>query len=165
MDININIKRLSPDVVIPKYGHVLDAGFDLVASEDVIIEPGETKLVPTGLALDIPYGYILEIRPHSGITLKTRLRVQLGMVDSVYNGEIGVIVDNIWREECGSTPRLCILNGKTEYLDGIYYPKFTYLIRKGDRIAQGVIKPIEYAVFTEAAALGDSDRGTSQFKV
>ncbi len=94
---NVNIKRLSPDAQIPAYAHATDAGFDLVASEDVIIEPGWAELVPTGLAFEIPKGYEMQIRPRSGITLNTRLRVQLGTVDSGYRGEVGVIVDNINR--------------------------------------------------------------------
>ncbi|MES9778952.1 dUTP diphosphatase [Bacillus velezensis] len=92
---NVNIKRLSPDAQIPDYAHATDAGFDLVASEDVIIEPGETACVPTGLAFEIPKGYEMQIRPRFGITLNTPLRVQLGTVDAGYRGEVGVIVDNI----------------------------------------------------------------------
>ncbi|WP_407632928.1 dUTP diphosphatase [Bacillus velezensis] len=92
---NVNIKRLSPDAQIPAYAHATDAGFDLVAAENVIIEPGWAELVPTGLAFEIPEGYEMQIRPRSGITLNTRLRVQLGTVDSGYRGEVGVIVDNI----------------------------------------------------------------------
>lgn len=91
---NVNIKRLSLDVQIPAYAYATDAGFDLVASEDVIIEPGETACVPTGLAFEIPKGYEMQIRPRSGITLKTPLRVQLGTVDCGYTGEVGVIVDS-----------------------------------------------------------------------
>ncbi|RPK04871.1 Deoxyuridine 5'-triphosphate nucleotidohydrolase [Bacillus subtilis] len=94
---NVNIKRLSPDAQIPAYAHATDAGFDLVAAEDVIIEPGWAELVPTGLAFEIPEGYEMQIRPRSGITLNTRLRVQLGTVDSGYRGEVEVIVDNINR--------------------------------------------------------------------
>lgn len=162
-EMNVNIKRLSPDGQIPAYAHATDAGFDLVAAADVIIEPGETACVPTGLAFEIPEGFEMQIRPRSGITLKTKLRVQLGTVDAGYRGEVGVIVDNIAREEWGSTPRLRNLNGKAENIDGTHYPKNTYIIRKGDRIAQAVIKPVEQVVFTEVDVLGDSDRGAGGF--
>lgn len=172
-EMNVNIKRLSPDAQIPAYAHTTDAGFDLVAAEDVIIEPGETELVPTGLAFEIPQGYEMQIRPRSGITLKTKLRVQLGTVDAGYRGEVGVIVDNI------ALPSLYI--NETYMTIGIQFDQhplridgkrepsisdeqeYTYIIRKGDRLAQAVIKPFEQAVFTEVDTLGDSDRGAGGF--
>ncbi|WP_412095698.1 dUTP diphosphatase [Bacillus inaquosorum] len=174
---NVNIKRLSPDAQIPAYAHATDAGFDLVAAADVIIEPGETACVPTGLAFEIPEGYEMQIRPRSGITLKTKLRVQLGTVDAGYRGEVGVIVDNIAHKEIDGID----LNRKAVELWTVSYPKTvdekesekweefgeypldTYIIRKGDRLAQAVIKSVEQAVFTEVDALGDSDRGAGGF--
>ncbi|MCY8754803.1 dUTP diphosphatase [Bacillus haynesii] len=170
---NVNIKRLSPDAQIPQYAHASDACFDLVAAEDIVIEPGETALVKTGLAFEIPEGYEMQIRPRSGITLKTKLRVQLGTVDAGYRGEVGVIVDNI------ALPSLYVnetymtigiefernplrIDGKRESsLSG--EQEYTYIIRKGDRIAQAVIKPVEQAAFTEVTELGDSDRGAGGF--
>ncbi len=62
-EMNVNIKRLSPDAQTPTYAHATDAGFDLVAAADVIIEPGETACVPTGLAFEIPEGYEMQTRP------------------------------------------------------------------------------------------------------
>ncbi|QAV85195.1 deoxyuridine 5'-triphosphate nucleotidohydrolase [Bacillus subtilis] len=170
---NVNIKRLSPDAQTPTYAHATDAGFDLVAAADVIIEPGETACVPTGLAFEIPEGFEMQIRPRSGITLKTKLRVQIGTVDAGYRGEVGVIVDNI------ALPSLYI--NETYMTIGIQFDQhplridgkrepsifdeqeYTYIIRKGDRLAQAVIKPVEQAVFTEVDALGDSDRGVGGF--
>ncbi|NRF01198.1 dUTP diphosphatase [Bacillus subtilis] len=151
---NVNIKRLSPDAQTPTYAHVTDAGFDLVAAEDVIIEPGATACVPTGLAFEIPEGYEMQIRPRSGITLKTKLRVQLGTVDAGYRGEVGVIVDNIAPSGVG-------IDYYSIY--GCNFEWGAYKIRKGDRLAQAVIKPVEQAVFTEIDVLGDSDRGTGGF--
>ncbi|MFG3444558.1 dUTP diphosphatase [Bacillus velezensis] len=167
---NVNIKRLSPDAQIPAYAHATDAGFDLVAAEDVIIEPGETELVATGLAFEIPEGYEMQIRPRSGITLKTRLRVQFGTIDCGYTGEIGVIVDNINRNTDIEKDFLFDISDKTvsalDYLGAWnHFARGSYIVRKGDRIAQALIKPVEQAVFTEVDALGDSDRGASQFKV
>lgn len=174
---NVNIKRLSPDAQTPTYAHATDAGFDLVAVADVIIEPGATACVPTGLAFEIPEGYEMQIRPRSGITLKTKLRVQLGTVDCGYTGEVGVTVDNIAQKNVIDID----LNSKVieyahaeypetidgaKYIDWQYYSnklEGTYIIRKGDRIAQAVIKPVEQAVFTEVEALGDSDRGAGGF--
>ncbi|QGI00199.1 dUTP diphosphatase [Bacillus subtilis] len=173
---NVNIKRLSPDAQIPAYAHATDAGFDLVAAEDVIIEPGETACVPTGLAFEIPEGFEMQIRPRSGITLKTPLRVQLGTVDCGYTGEVGVIVDNISpviyrtikddegeRYETLTTKVICDVRGQfVPTIDGDHIDG-AYIIRKGERIAQAVIKPVEQAVFTEVDALGDSDRGAGGF--
>jgi len=175
---NVNIKRLSPDAQIPQYAHASDACFDLVAAEDVVIEPGETALIKTGLAFEIPEGYEMQIRPRSGITLKTKLRVQLGTVDAGYRGEVGVIVDNIaeritpfnslkYEHIDGTTTetekhaRYCSRYGDYVEQDEVAYQ--TYIIRKGDRIAQAVIKPVEQAAFTEVAELGDSDRGAGGF--
>jgi len=161
---NVNIKRLHPDAVIPQYAHEGDAGFDLVAVEDVIIEPGETALIPTGLSFEIPPGYELQLRPRSGITLRTKLRVQLGTVDSNYRGEIGVIVDNIFRETS------LAYRNRTYYTDGSSVKNEnsndvngTYIIRKGDRIAQGIIAPITQAHFVEVSELSETDRGEGGF--
>jgi len=180
MKVNVKIQRLNEEAVIPKYAREGDAGFDLIATEDVIIEPGETKLVPTGLAFEIPPGYEMQIRPRSGVTLKTKLRVQLGTVDSGYRGEIGVIVDNIASR--GSFPKYYEI--KYEHIDGtstevpkhiredkfhgdyVEYdgvPRKTYLIRKGDRIAQAVIAPFETCHFVDAEKLAESQRGAGAF--
>ncbi|QPI23283.1 dUTP diphosphatase [Bacillus licheniformis] len=161
---NVNIKRLSPDAQIPQYAHASDACFDLVAAEDVIIEPGETALVKTGLAFEIPEGCEMQIRPRSGITLKTKLRVQLGTVDAGYRGEVGVIVDNIapLNMEVPFDYGPIMVTGEIYRMNG-ELPQFSYIIHKGDRIAQAVIKPVEQAAFTEVAELGDSDRGAGGF--
>ncbi|MDE1437625.1 deoxyuridine 5'-triphosphate nucleotidohydrolase [Bacillus licheniformis] len=161
---NVNIKRLSPDAQIPQYAHVSDACFDLVAAEDVIIEPEETALVKTGLAFEVPEGYEMQIRPRSGITLKTKLRVQLGTVDAGYRGEVGVIVDNIspLNMEVPFDYGPIMVTGEIYRMNG-ELPQFSYIIRKGDRIAQAVIKPVEQAAFTEVAELDDSDRGAGGF--
>lgn len=161
---NVKIKRLHPDAVIPQYAKQGDAGFDLVAVEDVIIEPGKTAKIPTGLAFEIPAGYELQIRPRSGITAKTKLRVQLGTVDAGYRGEVSVIVDNTL-----TNPNMTINYALTT--DGGTYRLFddyevegnSYIIRKGDRIAQGVIAPVATATFTEVDELGDSERGEGGF--
>ena len=164
MKVNVKIKRLHPDAVIPQYAHEGDAGFDLVAVEDVIIEPGETKLIRTGLAFELPDGYEMQIRPRSGITLKTKLRVQLGTVDSGFRGEIGVIVDNIAEDPCGNESQyLTYIDGLDYRTDGEMYPNDTYLIRKGEKIAQAVIKPVEQAHFIEVDELSDSERGEGGF--
>ncbi|HDR8110433.1 TPA: dUTP diphosphatase [Bacillus cereus] len=142
MNLRTKIKRVR-DVELPKYAKPGDSGFDLVAAEDTIIWPGETKVVPTGLAFEIPPGYELQVRPRSGISRNTKLRVILGTVDSGFRGEVGVIVDN--------TERNLGTNMKA------------HIIERGTRIAQGVIAPVETAHFVEVDELSESERGTRGF--
>lgn len=176
MKVNVKIKRLNENAVIPKYAHEWDAGFDIVAAEDVIIEPGETEIVPTGLAIALPPGYECQIRPRSGITVKTKLRVQLGTIDAGYNGGIGIIVDNIAQKEINGVDLNAneVLYAETYYLetiDGHFvedewlrgYPSGTYLIRKGDRLAQCVINRVEQAKFSIVDELDETSRGAGGF--
>lgn len=141
-DIPIKIKRLHTDAVIPKYATEFAAGFDLVAVKDVTIEPGKTELVPLGFAVEIPYGFEMQIRPRSGVTVKTKLRVgnSPGTIDSDFRGEVQVIVDNVAPSTYDS-----------------------HHICKGDRITQGVIAPVYHADFIEVDELGDTVRGEGGF--
>lgn len=142
MNLRVKIKRVK-DVELPKYAREFDAGFDLVAAEDTIIWPGETKVVPTGLAFEIPPGYELQVRPRSGMTRNTKLRVVLGTVDSGYRGEVRVLVDNI------EIPKAANMKA--------------HVIERGTRIAQGVIAPVVTAHFVEVDELSDSERGNRGF--
>ena len=142
MNLRVKIKRVK-DVELPKYAKSGDSVFDLVAAEDTIIWPGETKVVQTGLSFEIPPGYELQVRPRSGMTRNTKLRVVLGTVDSGYRGEVGVLVDN--------TERPISLNMQA------------HVIEKGTRIAQGVIAPVVTAHFVEVEELSVSERGVGGF--
>jgi len=169
--IRVGFKRLTDDAIIPTKAHPTDSGFDLYASEDVIIEPGETKIIPTGIAAELPAGYEAQVRPRSGVTAKTKLRVQIGTIDNGYAGEIGVIVDNIAEELDirgdvnylaktieGKRVRIDNLNGGEESDRG------TYLIRKGDRIAQLVIQPLPAVEAYEVEGdLEETERGEDGF--
>lgn len=175
-EIPVKIKRLHPDAVIPQYATELAAGFDLVAVEDVVIAPGETKLVPIGFAVEIPEGFEMQIRPRSGVTLKTMLRVgnAPGTIDADFRGEVKVIVDNVAlaKLQVGSDGRMGPsfeyvtvfhdVEGSRKRADGLT-PDGTYLIRKGDRIAQGVIAPVYRADFIEVDELGETERGGGGF--
>lgn len=159
----IRVKKLHPDAVIPTKAHADDAGFDLVAVEDVIIEPGETVLVRTGLAFELPKGFEMQVRPRSGVTLRTKLRVQLGTIDSNYRGEVGVIVDNLNVVEGGETCGYYRLDN-VFYLDHcIKAVKGSYFIRKGDRIAQAVIQHLPAVEMVEVEELSESERGDGGF--
>src|SRR5699024_2828033 len=109
--------------------------------EDTIIEPGETAVVPTGIAVKLPAGYEVQVRPRSGVTTKSKLRVQLGTVDNGYSGEVGVIVDNIYDETTERFTNFELIDGsvtpaRRHVMDG------AYLVRAGDRIAQLVVQPL-----------------------
>lgn len=138
----IKIKKLHPDAIIPRYGSLGAAGFDLVALEDVAFAGHETKLVRTGLSVEIPMGFELQVRPRSGTSLKTPLRVANapGTVDSDYRGEVCVIMTN------SNVP-----------FGGMVH------IKKGDRIAQGVICAVEHVTFEETEDLSDTARGAGGF--
>ena len=155
---NIKVKKLHKDAIIPKRAHASDAGFDIYALEDKLIEPGETALVKTGLAFELPDGYELQIRPRSGITLKTKLRVQLGTVDAGYRAEVGVIVDNNSQITNLKFREKCIYDDTHGSFDDI-----SYLVRKGDRIAQAVFQRLPDVALIEFDSLGESERGEGGF--
>src|SRR5690625_2726267 len=161
--IRVGFKRLTNSAVIPSKAHASDSGFDLAASEDVIVEPGETAVVPTGIAVELPAGYEATVRPRSGVTAKTKLRVQLGTIDNGYNGVIGVIVDNISMKRYSEI--LYGLDEKPNHEKGVEYPDVTgsYLIRKGDRIAQLVVQPLPDVEAIEVFDVEESERGEGGF--
>lgn len=162
----VKIRKLSEHARIPTYGTAGAACFDLYAAEDAIIAPGETKTVGTGLSVEIPDGYELQIRPRSGISLKTKLRVanSPGCVDSDFRGEVAVIFDNIAVTYNELFPSVATLDGGLEY-DGFGQYLFnTYLIRRGDRIAQAAVVPVPRVQFVETdEELTNTVRGNGGF--
>jgi dUTP pyrophosphatase len=140
----VKIKKLHPDAIIPKYATSGSSGFDLVAIQDEYIGADQTRLVKTGLSMSIEPGYELQIRPRSGVSLKTLLRVANapGTVDSDYRGEICVIITNT---------------------ESISYNNIAQKISKGDRIAQGVICPVVKVDFEEVENLEESERNENGF--
>ncbi len=159
----LQIKRLTETAIMPVKAHPTDSGFDLFADEDVIIEPGETAVIKTGIAIALPPNHEAQIRPKSGVASKTDLRVQLGTVDEPYRGEIGVIVDNVFSYMKESNVNYVFdINVETlhcceEYAFG------TYVIRKGDKIAQMVIAPVAHPQVEIVDELGETDRGANGF--
>ena len=141
MKLRVKIKKLSQDSIIPSYQTPGSSGFDFHAIEDMEINPRQTVLVKTGLSMEIPEGYELQVRPRSGMSLKTKIRVanSPGTIDSDYRGEICIIMENIGM-----------------------LAAFPYQIKKGDRIAQGVICPVYQATFIEDE-LSDTERGEGGF--
>lgn len=158
--IQVPIEVINEDAVIPRYARRGDAGLDLYATDEYVVLPGETILIPTGLKVALPRGYELQVRPRSGQSLKTKLRIANtpGTIDSGYRDEIGVIVENI-------EPK--VANIVAEYGDNgelkikaIDYGK-SFVIEKGQRFAQLVLCQIPTISFYEVdsvAAFGE-DRG------
>ena len=137
----ILIKKLSKEVSLPKYETDGSSGMDLAANikSTIKIEPGKIEIIPTGLALSIPKGFEVQIRPRSGLAAKNKITVlnTPGTIDADYRGEIKVILINLGQE--------------------------AFRVEKGLRIAQMVICPILRAEIEEVADLGQTERGKGGF--
>lgn len=156
--LRVGFKKTHEDAIIPTKAHAEDSGFDLYSVEDVVIHPGETMVVGTGIAVNLPEGHEAQIRPRSGITAKTKLRVQLGTIDNGYTGELGIIVDN--------TSQISSLKLRELFIDDKTHNSFddiTYKIRKGDRIAQLAVQKIPYTDAIEVTSLKGQSRGDNGF--
>src|SRR5699024_1634101 len=159
--LRVGFKKTHEDAVIPTKAHAEDSGFDLYSVEDVVIHPGETIVVGTGIAVNLPEGHEAQIRPRSGVTAKTKLRVQLGTIDNGYTGELGIIVDNVAPPGMG-VDFYCQMNG--EHVSPIVMGEFgEYYIRKGDRIAQLAVQKISYTDVIYVTSLKGQSRGDSGF--
>ena len=138
MPTRVRIHRISPSAQIPRYATAGAAGFDLAASEETIVEPGRTALVPTGLVIEVPDGMFLGIFARSSTPLKRGLMVAngVGVVDSDY---------------CGATDevKIAVLN----------FSAAAVTVKAGDRIAQGILLPITRVEWDESAAPERDTRG------
>ena len=139
-DFQVLIKRLDPDVPLPKYSKGGDAGADIVSRIDITLAPGERALVPTGISIALPDGYVALVHPRSGLAIKHGVTMvnAPGTVDAGYRGELQCIMIN-------------------------HDPKEAITFHKGDRIAQLVIQKVERAEFIEVKDLPGSGRGTGGF--
>ena len=135
--VNIKVLKETEDAVLPTYAHFGDAGADLYANEEVDIQPNEVKIIQTGLKVEIPDGYEMQVRPRSGMSTKTPILGILGTVDSGYRGPLGVMLYNH-----GDIP---------------------YRVQKGDRIAQAVIAPTYHGNFLISDSLSETERGEGGF--
>ena len=137
----VPVRRLSgnDDLPLPAYATAGAAGMDVVAAEDVTLAPGARHAVPTGLAMAIPPGFEVQVRPRSGLALKHGISVPNtpGTIDSDYRGELKVILINL-----GDAP---------------------FEVRRGDRIAQLVLAPVVQATWLEVDHLDETARGAGGF--
>lgn len=152
--IQIPIEICNPEAKIPTYAHKGDAGMDVYSTIDITIAPGETKLIPLGFKVAIPEGYELQVRPRSGFSLRTHLRVANapGTIDSGYRDEVCIILHN-----CAPTIQ-DFGDGRAETC--LYGPSYT--ISKGDRIAQLVLQAVPTALFiktSDISKIGEDRNG------
>ncbi|RQW43534.1 MULTISPECIES: dUTP diphosphatase [unclassified Novosphingobium] len=137
----VRVKRLpgAGDLPLPAYATAGAAGMDVVSAEDVTLAPGARHAVATGLAVAIPQGFEIQVRPRSGLALKHGVTVPNtpGTIDSDYRGELKVIMINL-----GAEP---------------------FAIRRGDRVAQLVLAPVTQASWLEVDELDETARGEGGF--
>ncbi len=155
-EVEIPIEVCREGTAIPQYQNLWDAGMDVCAAEDIRIGAGETVVVPTGLKFAIPEGYEIQVRPRSGITLRTPLRVSNspGTIDSGYRDELGIILTNSSDLCSCSTDECFTTNSKGNKMG-------TYQISRGDRIAQLVLQEVprmKFRIVKSVAEIGQ-DRG------
>ena len=124
---------------VPRYASEDAVGLDVSAAEELILQPGERHAVATGFAIEIPRGYEVQVRPRSGLAIKSGITClnTPGTIDSDYRGEVKVILINLGQEPFG--------------------------VRRGERIAQLVPAPVLRADFVEVGELGDTQRGSGGF--
>ena len=140
MDLTFNVKRLTESSQLPTQANPSDAGWDLYADEDVKIWPGETKLISTGISLEIPDGYVGLIWDRSSMGVKGIHR-HAGVIDSGYRGEV----------------KVCLHNSNPEG------SKNNFIIEAGDRIAQIIIQESPIFEMREVKNLEEGDRGNNGF--
>ena len=135
----LRFRKVHPDAVLPSYAHPSDAGMDVRSVEELTIAPGKRALVHTGLVMLLPPKYEAQVRPRSGLALKSGVTVlnTPGTIDSGYRGEVGVILVNFGDAD--------------------------FQVKKGDKIAQIVIAPVTQPEIVETAEVDETDRGSGGF--
>ena len=134
--LTVLVQQLDPDLPMPGYAHPGDAGADLHSREDVVLAPGERRLVPTGIALAIPEGHAGFVHPRSGLATRHGLGMvnAPGVIDAGYRGEVMVNLIN-------------------------HDPRQEIVLKRGDRIAQLVVQPVVSAAFVAVDELDETVRG------
>lgn len=133
----LKFQILNEDAKLPQYAHEDDAGFDLYATEEVLLKPGGRHIFKLGIASQIPHGWFVSLRDRSGLAAKQGLHILAGVVDSGYRGEWGAVVVNLGEDAVS--------------------------IKKGDRVAQGILQPVAHAKIEQAAQLSETERGKGGF--
>lgn len=135
--LKVKILKIDSKAKVPFYAHEGDAGFDLHSIENCTLNPGEKKVIRTGLKMEIISGYFGSIRDKSGLAAKFGIHVLAGVIDSGYRGEICIALINLGKEE--------------------------FEINIGDKIAQMLIQKVECVEFEEVEELSETSRGSGGF--
>lgn len=176
----LKVVKLHEDATIPTKAHDGDAGFDIYALEDVVLNVNQTKLVSTGIGIEVPLGYFGDITGKSGLTSKSQLRVERGIVDHGYQGEVKVILSNyrsteytnivfggllLSSDSATSIYELCDQTTDA-IIDADNYGQIT--IKKGQKIAQLILTPCDASSrvevmesFTNTSTRGDGGFGST----
>jgi len=133
----LRVKKLHPDAILPTRGSLLAAGLDLYCLEDVVLPARSTTLVRTGLAVAFSSDYYLRIAPRSGVSVRTGLIVNAGVIDSDYRGEIKIVFNNVFDQDV--------------------------TFSKGDKVAQVILEQIAMVYVEEVSELEETDRGDGGF--
>lgn len=160
--VRIPYEKCHKDAKQPVYAHASDSGMDVYALEDITLAPGESRIIPIGIKVALPAGYELQVRPKSGLSAKTKLRVANtpGTIDAGYRDEIGVIIENVEppirsiATDFAESPNDPIPVGAIEFGK-------SYTIGKGQKFAQLVLSEVPKAVLYEVEKVGEigEDRG------
>tara|TARA_Y100001935_G_scaffold248164_1_gene245005 strand:+ start:378 stop:806 length:429 start_codon:yes stop_codon:yes gene_type:complete len=137
MSIKLKIKKLDKDLPTPHYAHQGDAAFDLFAKETTTLKPGERKTIPTGIALEIPEGYVGLVWDKSGIGIKEGMKTLGGVIDATYRGEVLIGIVNLSEKE--------------------------YTFERGHKVAQMIIQKKEDVSIEIVEELSDTERGEGRF--
>lgn len=140
MPIKLPIKLLDPDITVPKYQHLGDAGLDLPSRIDFVLGPGERALIPTGISVAIPNGHAGFVLPRSGLAVRHGITMvnAPGLIDSGYRGEVAIVLLNTDKAQ-------------------------PFVIRRGDRIGQLVLQRIEEVEIELVQELDTTSRGKGGF--
>ncbi len=140
LKIKVKVKRLDPGLPLPRFAHPGDAGVDLFSRIDVLLEPGERKTIPAGIAISLPSGWAAFIQPRSGLAANHGITIvnTPGLIDSGYRGEIKVILLNTDKEK-------------------------SFEIKRGDKIAQMVVQQVAEVEWEEVNELDSTSRGAGGF--
>lgn len=133
----LKIKKMHPEAKLPSYAHPYDAGMDLFALEEVKIKPGETARIRSGVALEIPEGFVGLCWDKSGLSMKNGIKVLAGVIDSGFRGELVMGVINLGKEE--------------------------YTFEKGHKVMQMLVQPVEIMEIIETEELSETSRGEGGF--
>lgn len=133
----IKIKKLNEKATLPRYAKKGDAGMDIFSCEEVMLKPGERKLISTGISMEIPEGNVALVWDKSGIAGNHGIKTMAGVIDSSYRGEIKIVILNTSDKE--------------------------YSIKHGDKICQILIQPVVSAEIVEVSELEETERGSGGF--